>query len=262
MININELEAQWKAYKKRQKRPFIYAILVLLTLSITIIVLWPHKELPTHKKNIIHKPITTKKEPSNVAKHTKKTQTVPQEKSVVPIQAKPIEKVQELKPSFGFIRDINTQRNTHSFHKASKNYQNKKAHANKKVSKIQKRDQKSNPITNEKQSHSLQISHDSQQDKIRVLINRFNQSKNPKLGIAIAQAYYDKKNYKKAYYYALETNGIDQNNEESWLIASKSLYFLHKRNDAMVLLKTYLMRSYSSKGTKLLNSMQTGKLIR
>lgn len=262
MININELEQQWRAYKKRQMRPYLYGGVVFLFIALIIFFVWPDSKPQVVKKHLAAQ--TDKKvpkpKPVMTTTLTKQIPVIKNSSSVTTQRDLSVKKpsVQELKPSFDFIRHIDT-RATHNVSTHKKTV--KRVHQKSAQSKVKQKKVIQIPKETKAQG-AFFISTENKEDKILKMINRFNQSKNPLLGIAIAQSFYDKKNYKKAYYYALETNGIDQNNEESWLIASKSLYFLKKRKDAIILLKTYLTRKNSSKGTKLLISMQSGKLVR
>jgi len=96
-------------------------------------------------------------------------------------------------------------------------------------------------------------------DDIRDVLNRFNINHNPALSLFVAKKYYQMDEYEQAYNYALITNGINNNIEESWIIFSKSLVKMNKKNEAVEMLKKYIAHSHSSQAKQLLEEIQTGK---
>jgi tetratricopeptide (TPR) repeat protein len=106
----------------------------------------------------------------------------------------------------------------------------------------------------------FQITHDQiSDDELNSVIKRFEKLKNPALSLFIAKKYYVKGNYQEAYNYALETNRLNPEIEESVLIFSKSLVKLGKREDAISTLKAYLGKSNSTEATILLDKIEKGK---
>lgn len=96
-------------------------------------------------------------------------------------------------------------------------------------------------------------------DDLRDVIKRFNNNHNPALSLFIAKKYYQTEDYKNAYDYALATNEINNNIEESWIIFSKSLVKLGKKEMAVETLKRYVNHSRSSQAKQLLEEIQSGK---
>ena len=89
--------------------------------------------------------------------------------------------------------------------------------------------------------------------------NRFKLSKDIDDSLFLARSYYKKGNYKKSEYWALETNRVDPNIEESMLIFVKSKMKLGRKNEARNILTTYLKKSNSPEAKKLLYSIENGK---
>ncbi len=75
----------------------------------------------------------------------------------------------------------------------------------------------------------------------------------------LANSYYNKGNYKKAEYWALQTNKLDENIEESVLIFVKSKIKLGRNNEGISILKSYIERSDSEEAKKLLYQIKNGK---
>jgi tetratricopeptide (TPR) repeat protein len=96
-------------------------------------------------------------------------------------------------------------------------------------------------------------------DDIRDVINRFNTNHNPALSLFVAKKYYQNGDYEQAYNYALMTNEINNNIEESWIIFSKSLVKMNKKDEAQETLKKYIAHSHSSQAKQLLDEIGSGK---
>lgn len=94
---------------------------------------------------------------------------------------------------------------------------------------------------------------------IRDVIKRFNINKNPALSLFIAKKYYQLNEYENAYNYALATNNIDSNIDESWIIFSKSLVKLNQKDKAIQTLEQYISYSKSQNAKMFLDDLKTGK---
>lgn len=88
---------------------------------------------------------------------------------------------------------------------------------------------------------------------------RFSISHDPDDALFLANSYYKKGNYKKAEYWALQTNKIDEDIEESLLIFIKSKIKLGHNNEGMAILKSYIEKSNSEEAKKLLYQIENGK---
>ena len=72
----------------------------------------------------------------------------------------------------------------------------------------------------------------------------------------LARGYYKKKNYRKAAYWALQTNKLDGGIEESWLIFARSKAKTGQKNEAIRVLSEYVKKSDSLAARKLLNTLK------
>ena len=112
-----------------------------------------------------------------------------------------------------------------------------------------------------KPTHNKQpmlIQRESDMKDIQDVIARFKKNKNPALSLFIAKRYYAIGNYQQAYNYALITNELDRNIEDSWLIFAKSLYKLDQKDMALKTLKTYQNDSGSVKAKITIEQMESG----
>ncbi len=106
----------------------------------------------------------------------------------------------------------------------------------------------------------VQITHDQiSDDELNSVIKRFEKLKNPALSLFIAKKYYAQGNFHEAYNYALETNRINPEIEESILIFAQSLVKLGKKEEAITTLKAYLNKTNSTQATVLLDKIEKGK---
>ena len=89
--------------------------------------------------------------------------------------------------------------------------------------------------------------------------NRFKRSHDTDDSLFLARSYYKKGNYKKSEYWALQTNKVNPNIEESMIIFVKSKMKLGRKHEARSILTAYLKKSNSHEARKLLYSIENGK---
>lgn len=107
-------------------------------------------------------------------------------------------------------------------------------------------------------SNAMLIQRDSDMKDIQEVIARFKKNKNPALSLFVAKRYYAIGNFQQAYNYALMTNELDNNIEDSWLIFAQSLYKLDQKEMAIKTLKTYINESGSVKARIAVEQMEAG----
>jgi tetratricopeptide (TPR) repeat protein len=112
--------------------------------------------------------------------------------------------------------------------------------------------------TNQEKSHII-IERKETKNDINEIIKRFKKNHNPALSLFIAKKYYELGDYHKAYNYALITNQINEDIEDSWIIFAKSLVKMKKKNTAVKTLREYIRYSHSSSAEILLNEILSGK---
>ncbi len=269
MLNIHELERRWIKYKIQKYTPIIVSLFSISVLSILYII-WPSKDqIPSLiDKNNSSIPILI--ENNNTIAVIKDTTRI--EKKVIltpPIVEKvlmPKEKL-VLKPSFNFMYEIEEDLINEPTIENENNS----------LPLIKEKDTSSNiiPDIEEIPSESIvprekdpspvlikdetfNIKRESGTRELQNIINRFKKSKKPALSLFIARKYYSMKEYEKSYNYALMTNQLNRDIEESWLIFSKSLVKLNQVEMAKSTLKNYIKQSNSIKATSLLNEINTG----
>ena len=85
---------------------------------------------------------------------------------------------------------------------------------------------------------------------------RFRSMPNTDDSLFLARAYYSRGNYNKAIYWAVETNKLDANIDESWMIFAKSKVKTGHKNEARRILNTYIKKSGSMTAKAYLKKIQ------
>ena len=286
MLNIHELESQWLRYKIKSFIPhsvIAISLLIIITLLFTIDFSHENKKIEV-KNNIIASTNSTKIEKQEVKQIPIVEKTLPiaqieekqkQEENltktpvntksfVITQESKPQEKL-IIKPSLDFMRTM--QENLPDYYK-----QETLATPQVKQPPIQKvftpiieevvLDTKIEDIDAKEAivSKEIKIKRQNTQDDIQHVIQRFKQSNNPALSLFIAKKYYDAQDYNQAYNYALVTNEINNDIEESWIVFAKSLYKLDQKDKAIEMLNKYIVSSNSQKAKILLDNIKAGKI--
>ncbi|PHQ57108.1 MAG: hypothetical protein COA30_02800 [Sulfurimonas sp.] len=105
----------------------------------------------------------------------------------------------------------------------------------------------------------ISIKRQNTQNDIYEIITRFKKNNNPALSLFVAKKYYELQDYQQAYNYALITNKINKEIESSWIIFTKSLVKLGKREKSISTLKKYIKQSHSSTARILLDEIYAGR---
>ena len=226
MYDIKPLEEKWKQYNRKKRKPyyitiFIFILLGLLyfTVSSFIPISEPFKEV-THinradtKKNITKSPILL----------NDSVKTLDTEEKIKEIEdLAPVKEMTETP----LLNETTIQQSVKPIiKKVKKEKRHKKIH--------------------------LKIIETSHVSAYKDVEKRFYQSHELEDSLFLARAYFNRGNYKKAEYWALQTNSINQNIEESWLIFVRSKVKLGHKNEAINILESYIKRSHSEEAKKLL----------
>jgi len=233
MLDIEELEQQWKRYNRKRKKPFYLISLLILILSIgTGYVI--HNKIKLNDLNIKHIFISS---PNIQELNTSKKISISKENS------------QKVSKKIYLLNDFIKEMNLVSKHQTSEPSDNLNPldqddlYIEKDISK---------PIIKKKRINIIKVSNNN---AYRDVERRFKRSHNINDSIFLANMYYKKRNYKKAIYWSMQTNKLDNNIEESWLIFAKSKVKLGKTNEAIRVLKAYIKRSNSYEARKLLKKI-------
>lgn len=274
MLNINELESKWKRYKIKSYIPhavIFVSTLIILILSLTFFtpdtnqideivqvepVIAPKKVEAKPQVQETSEPVVQKEETVEPSVEIVKTETPKK----TPAQSK--QKKITLTPSLDFMKSINrdalpyyTQGDDDT---PSRKQDEEELDENQEESTSNTK-QDDTTQSQAKEPESISIKRGTTQDDIQHVLKRFKKNNNPALSLFIAQKYYDLGDYHNSYNYALITNEINNNIEDSWIIFTKSLVKLDQKDMAIKTLKQYLEYSNSSKANRLLEEILSGK---
>jgi tetratricopeptide (TPR) repeat protein len=289
MLNVHELERRWLKYKIRYYVPITVAVVSVTILTAGALLFWPtekvHLETPQiaqennnmqneqesekTKQNISTNPVEA---PVNRPVTNSRSQIEPSSASTqTALQPKPVNvQRQALQPSMSFIQNLEEDAiatfETESVPESISVVQTRPVQPSTKVivdvpnsaTDIEKAAPKTieKPVAS-RPKPTISISQ-KDADDLNDVIKRFKTNKNPALSLFLARRYYDIGDFQSAYDYALKTNELDSNIEESWLIFAKSLVKLGQKNEALKILKSYANHSNSIRAKGLSDDIRTG----
>ena len=238
MYDIKPLELEWKKYRKKRQKPWyigglVFIILALLAITFSSKVKIDLSAIATYFK-------TTKSNSSPIVNEVKSDvllndaiYTLETQKHIV------IETVEETKPSTpNILVDIPVLENLNL--KQEHNIENTSEDNAKKI--------------------HLNIIETSSVTAYKDVENRFLQSHDVNDAMFLAKSYYKKGLFVKSQYWALETNKIDENIEESLLIFAKSKAKLGHKNEAVSILTKYIDKTASVEAKDLLFRIKNDSL--
>ena len=299
MLNVDELESKYKRYKLKSYTPYLAISLGVSAaiLSISFFVLYDFNSETEIKKELIAQN-NEKEEKPNIEIKEEQNAFIQEVPKSVAVEIKSEEKEKEdneksvalereekvqLSPSLNFIKRIESQEPVYKKDTGVNTAAPVEKKIKKPVEKIDesvKQDSKKEevvlPIVEEikeevatvekpiiekpsTKTSTIDIKRRDDEDDIKHVIKRFNVNHNPALSLFVAKKYYQLGDYEQAYNYSLITNDINNNIEASWIIFSKSLVKLGRKDKAIETLKQYISHSDSSQARQLLDEILSGK---
>ena len=238
MYDITPLEEKWERYNKKRRKPFyLYSLLFIILGGISVFLFLNQAFILKEFKNSTVDKVSSKVSSPvllDVALDTLALKKEKHKKNTVVIkkQKKPVQKNNNpMEASDVFIEVTDA----------------KKVKKVKKASIISRKRSK-------KKIH-IQVTEISN-SSYKVVEERFADAPDTDDSLFLARGYYKRKNYRKAAYWALQTNKLDGGIEESWLIFARAKAKVGQKNEALRVLSEYVKKSHSSKATKLLNTLK------
>ncbi|MBN2894737.1 MAG: CDC27 family protein [Campylobacterales bacterium] len=259
MRNIHELERQWIRYKIRSYAPWIITPITLLTLGIVGYLMVPSQA--DLSSSVLPTPESIEQTPLSNSVAAASSSSVPAvsippslaPEATVATFASPV-----LTPSLNFIERLN-QKSVSSASSVLITSPSQESSSSDNHSKTIIQPSVDLSKVSEQQ-HILTIGTNRDDNDIEEVISRFKTNKKPALSLFVAKRYYAMRQYHDAYNYALITNELDSENEESWLIAAKALVKLGDKEKAMHLLNKFIARSDSVRAKMVLAQIENGTL--
>jgi len=242
MYDIKPLEEEWKKYKKKKRRPWfalMFSIFLILLISFAFL---NYKEVDFLKFN----------DKSKAEVVTNNATTVLIDKALTTLETK--------KPK---VNEVSQETETKSMIVISENDSMEIVEdlpIAEDVKVINETSAKIQTVEKPRKKMHLNIIETSSVSAYKDVERRFKRSHEIDDSLFLAKSYYSKGNYKKAEYWALQTNKVNGNIEESWLIFVKSKVKLGRKNEAIHILTNYIKKSNSAEAKNLLNKIKKGTL--
>ena len=245
MYDIKLLEEEWAKYRKKKRKPFFLFVLTLLLLGAGMGFLYYMKEkglinLDTNitKKNVTKPIVYVENKPLNRLEVEKVPQPMvvqPQESSDEIVEDLPLSNDGKIrkKPRVK-MNIVTTEMPTVPKHAIEEEKPHKKVH--------------------------LTITKISGDNAYKEVAERFRETQDTDDSLFLAKAYYNQGNYKKAAYWALQTNNVNSGIEESILIFAKSKVKLGRKHEAIRILTKYIKQTDSMEAKILLEKIKKGKV--
>jgi len=245
MYDIKPLEEEWKKYKKKKRRPWfvlIFSIFLILLISLTFL---NYKEIDFIKFYDMSKAEIV----------TNKSTTLLIDKALTALEIKKpkaseVRQIAEIEPmtvtsnenaSIEIVEDLPISEDLGTIKEPRVNIE-------------------TTTIQEPRKKMHLEIIETTSVSAYKDVAKRFHQSHDTDDSLFLAKSYYRKGNYKKAEYWAFQTNKVNGNIEESWLIFAKSKVKLGRKNEAINILTAYIKRSNSTEAISLLYKIKKGIL--
>jgi len=242
MYDIKPLEEEWKRYKKKKMKPWYVLMVLFLLLSSTTLFFLNYKDLILAKlANIDNNVSVSLDKPRQI--------TVLVDKSLTALEVKKeiIKKEinnNKLKIKTEASSAIDDPMKYH--HPNAKKVSISITEPVKKVVKVEKP---------RKKMH-LNIIKTTSASAYKDVEKRFSDTSDVDDSLFLARTYFDKGNNKKAIYWAVQTNKINSDIEESWLIFAGAKARSGHKNEAIRILSSYVKRSNSYEAKALLKRLK------
>jgi len=291
MLNIYDLESRWLRYKIKSYAPYVILLIsFILLLSVLYFTLDNDNDTPEYhnvdeSKTSIHNKQSKSTIESSVPKQKESATRVQIETKIIKekeitssdLQLPLIKEeshTHTLTPSLDFMKHMQNSMSPYYEEKTSKNNEkvkplrekDAKFQSSPQVEKIEEiqldngtSDVKEEEETENNLDQKINITRENTQNDISSVIKRFKRNNNPALSLFAAKKYYELGDYQNSYNYALITNEINSEIDASWIVFTKSLVKLGKKDMAIKTLNDYIGHSHSNTAKILLDEIESGK---
>jgi len=235
MYDIKALEEEWKRYNRKKKRPWYLLFVVVVLTVLTVITAMKTDILKHYYNNVSKNEDSAKRKRVNT-----KEQKIFIDKALTKLENKK-KRVLVDTPLVSEEPPVEAKQDKLlSDTKSSSPLSSKKKKGKKKL-------------------HIEVIDTGSSSAPYKEIEKRFRLGHDIDDSLFLAKSYYKKKNYKKAEYWALQTNKINENIEESWLIFAKAKAKRGQKNEAIRILNEYIKRTKSVEAKVLLSKIKDNR---
>jgi len=240
MYEIEQLEKQWSSYNKKRKRPLFIALFLCVVVVAMAVAVSLNDRLRHTLKQMFNDDLHVQvslvenhlaQEEENVSMNKKdekpvKIAEVP--KMVIEMKPNPYD-IASKEPVLEAVESLSAPEKTDS----------------------------SLPIEGaaDKKIH-LDILETSSVTAYKDVESRFYQTHDIDDALFLAKSYFNRGEYKKAEYWALQTNKVDSNIEESWLLFAYAKAKLGQKQEAIKVLNAYIAKTNSIEAKRLLEQIK------
>jgi len=250
MYDIKPLEEEWKRYRKKKRRPYLFLGLFIIAVAAGSGLFWSIKgKTDFFTTGIQNKSRHSDSVPSSTVRQP------------VYIENKPVGKLEIRTDSAEEEGEEISTEIVESLPLTEEKSHRKKPRVKLNIvttempeARREKREEKPH-----KRVH-LSITKTSGAQAYREVARRFKETQDPDDSLFLAKAYYRQKKYKKAEYWALQTNNINSGIEESFFIFVKAKVKLGHKNEAIRILSKYIRETNSAEAVNLLHKIKRGRV--
>jgi len=244
MYDIKPLEEEWQKYRRKKRKPYLVIGALLFLATIGIAALYYTKGIDTLLAdwNSTKQPEIEKKEIAFV-----------ENKALERLEVKSPEVLETSENPDEIVEDLPLS-NEQPLRKKPRVKMNI---VTTEIPKVKKR------VIKEEKPHErkyLTITETSGSRAYKEVAERFRETQDTDDSLFLARTYYNMGQYKKAEYWALQTNNVNSHIEESILIFAKAKTKLGHKNEAIRILSKYIKGSDSREAKILLKTIKKGKL--
>ena len=235
MYDIKPLEEEWQKYRKKKRRPLLMILMVLLLLvAAGALVKYKHIPLFMMDKN------------ETLSSSEIKVSDVLIDKSITKLEIKKELSVPEERATVEEKHGVITTSDDNPMDPSDVFIDEEVKH------------KKSTILTPKRKKVKLHIEITDARTPAayKEVERRFSVSPDPDDSLFLARGYYKKGKYRKSAHWALQTNKLNGDIEESWLIFARSKAKTGQKNEAIRVLKEYAKRSHSVAANKLLKKLK------
>lgn len=230
MYDIKHLEDEWKKYRKKKLKPWAIGILSFILLSLFTVLFLMNVKID----------MGSLKTYFDVSKET------------LPFEGK-INGIQKKKDQNSVL--INSALDRLQTNNVTNRVVNQPLNTLVEMDELQVKD-----LAQAKTKMHLEIIESTSVKAYADVEKRFLESHDIDDALFLARSYYKKGAYEKSEHWALETNKLDEESEESLFIFVKSKAKQGRKNEAVAILTVYIKESNSQEGKKLLYQIQNDTL--
>jgi tetratricopeptide (TPR) repeat protein len=236
MYDIKPLEEEWDRYKKKKMKPWYVLTVSFLLVSLATVLFLNYKDI-----------ILTKLDNnSSISLDKPKTTNILVDKALTELEVRN-EVVIDPSPATAKVK---TRIDTSDMIDDPMRYQH--PNAKKVIISVTEPVKKVIEVEKPRKRMHLDIIQTTSASAYKDVEKRFSDTQDIDDSLFLARTYYEKGNNKKAIFWALQTNKLNTNIEESWLIFAKAKARSGHKNEAVRILSSYVKRSNSLEAKALL----------